>query len=357
FLAIAFSWCLYSVYPFITNQNSIQFSAKPLTKKLYRSHPKFLALILITVLLFGYLIVALSSGILGGAIPLSILMIFLLVTSCFFVFKNSKSSYSDSFFPCLLAIGAFSVVIGVDIWRIEGDIDRMNTVFKFYLHVWIILGIAAAYFLYNLINQLSFSLKSTFSYCWAIFIFLLVSSSLIYTAFGTADRLQDRFYKSVTAFTLDGYEFMKDGIYKDEKGDINLSADMAAIRWLRDNIEGSPVILEGVTPTYRWGGRISIHTGLPTVIGWEWHQQQQRWEYRNEINSRMADVNSIYTTPGFELAGNLIDKYGVKYIVIGEVEKLYYPSNGLRKIYEGLGGKLEKIYDAEGVIIMKVRDL
>ena len=357
FLAIAFSWCLYSVYPFITHQNSIQFSAKPLTKKLYRSHPKFLALILITVLLFGYLIVALSSGILGGAIPLSVLMIFLLVSSCFFVFKNSKSSYSDSFFPCLLAIGAFSVVIGVDIWRIEGDIDRMNTVFKFYLHVWIILGIAAAYFLYNLINQLSFSLKSTFSYCWAIFIFLLVSSSLIYTAFGTADRLQDRFYKSVTAFTLDGYEFMKDGIYKDEKGDINLSADMAAIRWLRDNIEGSPVILEGVTPTYRWGGRISIHTGLPTVIGWEWHQQQQRWEYRNEINSRMADVNSIYTTPGFELAGNLIDKYGVKYIVIGEVEKLYYPSNGLRKIYEGLGGKLEKIYDAEGVIIMKVRDL
>ena len=132
---------------------------------------------------------------------------------------------------------------------------------------------------------------------------------------------------------------------------------MAAIRWIRDNIQGSPVILEGVTPTYRWGSRISIHTGLPTVVGWEWQQQQQRWEYRNEINSRMADVNAIYTTPGFELAGNLIDKYGVKYIVIGEVEKLYYPDSGLRKIYEGLDGKLEKIYEADGVIIMKVRDL
>jgi uncharacterized membrane protein len=57
------------------------------------------------------------------------------------------------------------------------------------------------------------------------------------------------------------------------------------------------------------------------------------------------------------LAGNLIDKYGVKYILIGELEKLYYPSNGLRKISDGLGGKLEKIYDAQGVIIMKVRNL
>lgn len=357
FLAIAFSWCLYSVFPFIAHQNVIRFSAKHLTERIYSSHPKFLALILITVLLFGYLIVALSSGMLGGAIPLSMLMIFVLVSYCFLEFKNSKSSYSDSFFPCLLAIGAFSVVIGVDIWRIEGDIDRMNTVFKFYLHVWIILGIAAAYFLYQLITQMSFSLKSTLSYCWVVFIFLLISSSLIYTMFGTVDRLQDRFYKSVTTFTLDGYEFVRDGIYRDENGDVSLSADMAAIRWIRDNIEGSPVILEGVTPTYRWGSRISIHTGLPTVVGWEWHQQQQRWEYRNEINSRMADVNAIYTTPGFELAGNLIDKYGVKYIVIGEVEKLYYPDSGLRKIYEGLDGKLEKIYEADGVIIMKVRDL
>jgi uncharacterized membrane protein len=71
----------------------------------------------------------------------------------------------------------------------------------------------------------------------------------------------------------------------------------------------------------------------------------------------MADVNAIYTTPGFELAENLIAKYGVKYIVIGEVEKLYYPNSGLRKIYEGLNGKLEKIYESDGVIIMKVRDL
>ncbi|MDC0035826.1 hypothetical protein OAJ44_05675, partial [Chloroflexi bacterium] len=215
----------------------------------------------------------------------------------------------------------------------------------------------SAYFLFRLVNQIAFSLKSPVFLSGSIFIFLVILGSLIYPTLGTIDRLQDRFYKSETSFTLDGYAFTEKAIYQDEKGEINLSSDMTAIRWIRNNIEGSPIILEGVTPTYRWGSRVSIHTGLPTVIGWEWHQQQQRWGQRNKINSRMDDVNAFYTTPGFELAEDFLHEYQIKYIFIGEVEKLYYPSSGLQKIYNGLNGKLEKIYDQEGVVIMKVRNL
>ena len=132
---------------------------------------------------------------------------------------------------------------------------------------------------------------------------------------------------------------------------------MTAINWIRENIPGSPIILEGITPSYRWGSRVSTHSGLPTVIGWEWHQQQQRWEHQNEINARMNDVDAIYTTPGFQVARDLLDKYRIKYIFVGEVEKLYYPAIGLEKIYSGLDGKLEKIYDQHGVVIMKVKNM
>ena len=357
FLTIVLSWCAYSLYPFIIKFLRMWVSPKYFLAKTYSSHPKFLLITLVALLTITYVAVGTLSGTFGGAIPISVLVIFLLCIACFFIFKKSKSSYSDAFFPCLLAIGAFFVAIGVDIWRIEGDIDRMNTVFKFYLQIWIILGIAASYFLYRLLNRTQFRSKAAILFPWIILIILLGSGSLIYTTIGTIDRTQDRFSSSKTLFTLDGYAFTETSIYEDENGDIDLSADMTAINWIRENIPGSPIILEGITPSYRWGSRVSTHSGLPTVIGWEWHQQQQRWEHQNEINARMNDVDAIYTTPGFQVARDLLDKYRIKYIFVGEVEKLYYPAIGLEKIYSGLDGKLEKIYDQHGVVIMKVKNM
>ena len=357
FLIIILSWCVYSLYPFFTKYLWMRLSPKYFLAKTYGSHPKFLLITLLVLLAITYVVISLLSGAFGGAIPIAALIIFLLFATCLYTFKKSKSSYSDSFFPCLLAMGAFFVVIGVDIWRIEGDIDRMNTVFKFYLQIWIILGITTSYFLYRLLNRTQFTSKSAIFFPWIILITLFASGSLIYTTMGTIDRTQDRFTSSETRFTLDGYAFTKNSIYKDEKGDIDLSADMAAIDWIRKNIDGSPVILEGITPSYRWGGRVSTHSGLPTIIGWEWHQQQQRWEHQNEINARMSDVDAIYTTPGSQIAKDLLDKYQVKYIFVGEVEKLYYPATGLEKIYSGLDGKLEKIYDQQGIVIMKVKNM
>ena len=50
------------------------------------------------------------------------------------------------------------------------------------------------------------------------------------------------------------------------------------IHWLEDNVQGTPTIMEGLSdnPLYHWSNRISIYTGLPDVIGWNWHQKQQR---------------------------------------------------------------------------------
>ena len=42
---------------------------------------------------------------------------------------------------------------------------------------------------------------------------------------------------------------------------------------MEENIQGTPVVLEAQTPEYRWGSRVAIYTGFPTVVGWSWHQR------------------------------------------------------------------------------------
>ena len=172
---------------------------------------------------------------------------------------------------------------------------------------------------------------------------------------GTRERLRSRF-DTTLPLTLDGMAYMKDGRqYSDQNGVIDLTADYEAIRWIQQNIQGSPVMLEGVTPTYRWGGRVSIYTGLPTVAGWEWHQQQQRWNYRDTVPQRIAQVARIYNTPDAREALGIMREYGVEFIYLGQVERLYYERAGLAKFDTAFDGALEQVYDNRGVRIFRLR--
>jgi uncharacterized membrane protein len=178
----------------------------------------------------------------------------------------------------------------------------------------------------------------------------------VYPALGTKDRLRDRFYDQILPLTLDGVAYAENVIYSDQKGNIDLAVDFEGIRWLQNNVEGSPIVLEGLTPTYRWGSRVSIYTGLPSVVGWQWHQQQQRGDYAWAVDSRIEDVNKIYSTIDSTMAMRLIRKYNVKYVYVGQVERLYYPSAGLLKFDSSLSDALEEVFQNAEVTIYRVRD-
>jgi len=148
---------------------------------------------------------------------------------------------------------------------------------------------------------------------------------------------------------------MRTAEYQEEKGKIALRWDEEGIRWLEDNVKGSPVILEANTPLYRWGSRISVYTGLPTVVGWDWHQKQQRSGYAISVDNRLRDVTSIYTGTDPAAKMKLLRKYNVRYVYLGQVEQMYYKGQGLAKFDAMIGKGLELAYENPKVKIYEVK--
>lgn len=248
----------------------------------------------------------------------------------------------------------FSLLLGVEIFVVRGDIGRMNTVFKFYLQAWSLLSISAAVSLSWLIPMINGTkIKKEFS-MWKIFCCILLMSGFLFPITGTIDKVKDRMNNN-TPVTLDGTDFMKYSSYIEGDSVLNLSEDYELITWMLENIEGSPVIVEGHTSEYRWGNRISIYTGLPSVIGWNWHQRQQRALIPStRITERITDVNVFYNTNNIEEAMNFIKKYNVKYIILGQLEQAIYDANGLKKLLNYDGLNWDQIYKNNNSYIFKV---
>lgn len=310
-------------------------------------------------LLLGFALTAAFTGVVGSTVPFVFVLAMLLAAIGVGVLMTDRPDGAQLGFALMLALVSLALVVGLDFLRVEGDIDRLNSIFKFYLQVWVMLGIASAYLLWRLFSaQQSFLPRVAFiRRGWKIALAALMLSAAIYPVLGTQDRLRDRFGGYVTPLTLNGVAFMEGVAFREHSGEsIYLAADYEGIRWLQQNVQGSPVVLEAVTPSYRWGGRVSMYTGLPSVIGWQWHQEQQRWGYAYEVGQRTRDVQTIYSTPDVSTALDLVRKYGVQYVYLGHLERIYFPE-GMFKFEDGMGRALEKVFDNGETSIYRVRDL
>ena len=261
-----------------------------------------------------------------------------------------------------LAAGAASLSLVVDVVKLDipGEVQRMNNVFKLYFQVWTLYALSAAYALWWVLGGLRRSAPPAsnrwpafWRRAWLTGVAILVASSLVYPLMATPVRVADRF--APTPPTNNGMEFMRSAVYNDEHGPIELRWDYRAIQWLREHVQGSPVILEGNAPIYRWGSRVSIYTGLPTILGWDWHQTQQRWGYPEGLHQRKADVTTLYSTSNIATTLALLHRYQVEYVYVGELERLYYPVSGIDKFHTMTNqGMLQAIYQNSQVTIYRV---
>jgi len=258
-------------------------------------------------------------------------------------------------FVLALVALALGLGIGVDVVTVQGDIERMNTVFKFYLQAWVLLGLASAFALWRLGAGMALPARPLGlpRIAWMTPLALLFAASMAFPVLGTSARIADRFVALPP--TNDGMAYMQYAVHREEDREMELRWDYEAIRWLQDNVRGSPVILEGNTDLYHWGNRVSVYTGLPDVVGWDWHQRQQRVAYDWAVNARRADVKEMYSTGSAERAMDLLRKYHVEYVYVGPLERVYYPEAGLRKFERMVGASLDTLFSSPKVTIYRVR--
>jgi uncharacterized membrane protein len=258
----------------------------------------------------------------------------------------------------LFLIGtALAITLMVELVYVEGDIGRMNTVFKFYLQAWTLFGVSAAGSFFWLIASVD-KFKGPLKTIWQGFFYVLLISAALYPLLGSVAKVRDRMAEDAPP-SLDGMSFMAYATYYDLDTALDLSQDYDAIRWMQENVEGSPVIVEANMVEYHWGTRFTVYTGLPGVVGWNWHQRQQRTITPHEwVYSRVDDVNAFYDTPDLAAAEDFLQKYQVSYIILGQMERAKYLPEGIAKFNEGEGVFWRVVYqDRETTIYQTLLDV
>ena len=115
-----------------------------------------------------------------------------------------------------------------------------------------------------------------------------------------------------------------------------LPADYAATTFLKNYVGQDParrgIVLENNGLFYSYNGRVSVYTGLPTVVGWCNHELQWRGNLDElDIWKPWVDMGKIYETTDQAEAEALLKKYNVKYVFVGQIE------NGNKPYYSNIG--------------------
>lgn len=237
------------------------------------------------------------------------------------IIKNKINQINNlDFFVLAMVITATLLVIIPEIIYIKDiyifEHRRANTMFKLVYQAFMIYSLSAGYIL--------FRLKHLFAY--RLVFAVVLSIHLIYPYF--AIRSYSDHHSPRKYWGLYGLDFIRDQ-YPD---------NYQAIKWINENIEGQPVMLEAVGDSYTTYNQISMATGLPTVQGWLVHE----WLWRGGFDgpgARQTDVASIYESSDLSQTRLLLTKYNVRYVFVGPKEKEKYLSLNQEK-FSQLGARI-----------------
>jgi YYY domain-containing protein len=216
-------------------------------------------------------------------------------------------------------------------------IDRMNTIFKVYNGVWIILAFALAAALMRTRGR---PLRVLLVVWTPLQIVAIANLPLGIAQGWVRPRI------SSPRPSLDGQAFLAT---QDPE-------TWFLVRGLQAMAGPDETVAEAAGPSYREFARIAMHTGQPTVVGWDWHLQQ-RGQPVAEIRARFNDLEELYGGGRYEKRRDVLDRFRVRWAVAAKVERSHYKiSNddplgdisGVRNLARRDGAVLYRVVPGEG---------
>lgn len=208
--------------------------------------------------------------------------------------------------------------------------NRMNTVFKFYYQAWILLSIVIGVSVKNIINNTNRYQKL---FIYPIIIIFLLSTYFSISTTATKLSLNNE-------FNIDGAHFLTK-TNSDEK---------EVIDYIAKNLNNNDKIIESYGDSYSDFSRISAFTGIPTIIGWPFHELQWRGSVQ-DIEDRKNVVDRIFLMNNNPEDVKLLKNYKNYILIIGPRERQKF-SNIHVEDFDNFG---TRIFQNRSYILFKIK--
>ncbi|MBZ0306034.1 MAG: DUF2298 domain-containing protein, partial [Anaerolineae bacterium] len=289
--------------------------------------------------------------------------------------------YTPSTAAALLITAAGLVLIFAPdfVYLVDNFSVRINTIFKLYYQGWIFFSVAAAYAVYVIIaDEEAYQPRVSrnwrvFQGVFALLLALVLWMGAIYPLYAARTRgLHEtgrytayRAYDSCIQTAEETYEddeleaaketclnqaspLTLDGRSRSVAGDEYIVASCLL------SLNPSPGAIVAEAP-YEGGynisfGRIAMLTGVPNLLGWQNHERQWRGDTYDAVtdtvqapngavvDSRPIQLDRLYQSDSWDIAQQVITRYGIDFIMVGQAEYSRYADyqNGLEKFADYL---------------------
>jgi len=187
---------------------------------------------------------------------------------------------------------------------------RANTMFKLTYQAFILMGILLGGTLGKLLER-----ERKIVPVWKVSALVIIGVIFVGTMIFPLKAFPTYYGGFSGYYGLDGEKWMQ----------TSMPENYGAVQYLEKNRDGKNLV-EAVGDSYTLYNAVSAFSGVPTIQGWRVHEWLWRGGYE-VVAEREKEVAEIYQGKDINMTKNILNKYNVGWILIGQNERISYKIN------------------------------